>query len=284
MKRFFSILTLFCLFSWPVAGLAESAALAAALSGLKNVKGAYTFAIIGDNRSGDRVYKKVIHQMNLRKPLFVVNTGDVIPNPGNRKQWANFREISKEITIPYFLVAGNHDIDDKESQDVWRDEVDLPGNETHYSFVVGRDLFVILNSCEPGLDRKIAGQQLEWLGKILNLAKYERQFVFLHHPLFLSANADYSGKSMDKYPELRDSLHRLFVEKRVNAVFAGHEHTFWRAEKDGVDYIITGGAGAPLYGKDSFSHLMIVRVDGPRVSAKTIDRDGALRDEFAIGR
>ena len=45
--------------------------------------------------------------------------------------------------------------------------------------------------------------------------------------------------------------------------------------------MITGGAGAPLYSK--FNHFMIVDVDGKRIAAKIIDRDGALRDEFSLG-
>jgi hypothetical protein len=30
-------------------------------------------------------------------------------------------------------------------------------------------------------------------------------------------------------------------------VFMGHEHLYNHSRRDGVDYFITGGAGAPLY-------------------------------------
>lgn len=252
------------------------------LTRLAAVDGPFTFAVLGDNRSGDRVYDKVIHQMMARNPLFVINTGDVIPNAGNRDQWANFKKISKKITMPYFLTPGNHDIDDRESEDVWRDEVDLPGNETYYSFTVGKNLFVILNSCEPGKDRRIDGGQFEWLRGVLDSKKYAHQFIFLHHPPFMSKGSTYEGKSLDRYPELRDRLHSLFVEKRADAVFAGHEHTFKKIRRDGIAYIITGGAGAPVYGKESYNHVMILKVDGPHIDAKVIDRDGMLRDEFTL--
>lgn len=278
---------IFCLailFQFAVSGTAsaESAAIKRTLADLRGVTGPFTFAVLGDNRSGDRIYGKIIHQMMARNPLFAINTGDIIPHAGDREEWANFKKISEKITVPYFLTPGNHDIDDHESEDVWRDEVDLPGLETYYSFTVGKNLFVILNSCEPKKDRRIEGMQFEWLKKILDPDKYDHQFVFLHHPLFLPKNSTYEGKSLDRYPGLRDGLHGLFVERRVDAVFAGHEHTFRRAQKDGVTYIITGGAGAPLYGRESYNNVLIIKVDGPHIGTKVIDRDGMLRDEFTL--
>lgn len=215
-----------------------------------------------------------------REPMFVVNTGDLIPNAGDREEWRNFWRVSEPIDVPHFLTPGNHDIDSMESQDIWRDEVDLPGDETYYKFVVEDDLFVVLDTCEPEHDRKVAGRQLAWLRAVLNPSRYRHQFVFLHYPLFLWHGASHRGRSLDRYPELRDRLHRLFVRKGVDAVFAGHEHTYKRMEVDGIDYVVTGGAGAPLY--SGFSHFMIVRVKGQRVEVKVIDREGYLRDEYLI--
>lgn len=246
---------------------------------------AYTFAVIGDNRSGDRVYRKIATEVMRREPAFVVNTGDLIPHPGNRSQWANFHELSTIITVPYYLVPGNHDIDDHKSLQVWKEEVDLPGEETFYSFQRGRDLFVVLNSCDPENEKRIAGKQLAWLQKTLDPKRYDHQFIFLHHPLYLWESATHYGDSIDKYPQERDALHRLFVEKKVTAVFAGHEHTYRRMEKDGIAYVITGGAGAPLYEKRSkraFNNFVLVTVDGRRIRGQVIDRDGVTREEFLL--
>ncbi len=265
-----------------VAGVAhaESAQMKQSLKTLASHKGDYTFAVIGDNRSGDRVYKKIVAGTMARKPMFIMNTGDIIPHPGNRKQWAHFFELSKPIDVPYFLTPGNHDIDDAQSQQVWREVVDLPGKETYYSFVVGDDLFVVLNTCEPGHDRRIAGEQLKWLRRTLDAKRYEHQFVFLHHPLYLWKGASHYGSSLDRYPKQRDALHALFKKEKVDAVFAGHEHTYKRYPHDGVEYIVTGGAGAPLY--SGFNHFMFFEVAGPRVAVKVVDRKGYLRDEFLL--
>ncbi len=275
-----AVLAMVVIFAGDVS-LASSPKMKNSLKRLAAEDGPFEFAVIGDNRSGDNVYSKVVKQIQQRKPLFVMNTGDVIPTPGNRQQWKNFWSLSRGVPRPYFLIPGNHDINSLESQAVWRSEVDLPGNETYYSFTVGKNLFVVLNTCDPKHDRQIAGEQLAWLNRTLSSKKYEYQFVFLHHPLFLWREASHYGMSLDRYPKSRDRLHKLFVKKGVDVVFMGHEHTFKKQGKiGGVEYIITGGAGAPLY--SGFNNVVFVNVDGDIIKAKVVDRKGYLRDEFYI--
>lgn len=245
------------------------------------LKEPYTFVVLGDNRSGDRVYKKIVKLVVARNPDFIVNTGDVIPNPGNRNQWKNFWELSKPFKVPYFLVVGNHDVDDRKSEAVWKDEVNLPGNELYYSWTVGRSLFAVLNSCEVNNDKKITGMQLAWLKRTLDPDKYDHQFVFLHHPLYLRRGATHYGESLDEYPKERDALQALLIEKKADAVFAGHEHAYYKKKVDDLWHIITGGAGAPLY-RPAFNHFVFVKVDGPRIEIKVIDKEGVMRDEFML--
>lgn len=268
----------------PVLASAGVSSLKDDLARLRSVDGDYTFAVFGDNRSGDGIYEKVLSKAILRKPMFIVNTGDLIPNPGNRWEWKNFRRMSSGVTVPYFLTPGNHDINSYQSEAVWRDEVDFPGNETYYSFEVGEDLFVVLNTCEPDHDRKITGEQLGWLKKTLNQKRYRYQFVFLHHPLYLWEGATHHGFSLDRFPVFRDQLHKIFADNKVDAVFAGHEHTYRdQGKKDDVHYFVTGGAGAPKYGRDSFNNVVMVEVktDGV-IRVKVIDKEGYLRDEVFI--
>jgi predicted phosphodiesterase len=243
--------------------------------------GPFTFVVLGDNRSGDRIYQNLIAMAMSRRPDFVVNTGDLIVRPGNREQWKKFWQISSKIQVPYFAVVGNHDVDDKKSETVWKEEVDLPGSELYYSWVVGKSLFVVLDAYEPEHDLRIEARQLDWLTKTLDPKKYEHQFVFVHPPLYLNRGATNYGNSLDKYAEERDRLQRLFKEKKVDAVFMGHEHAYEKRLVDGVWHIITGGGGAPIYDK-SYCHFVIVNVDGPRVETKVIDKEGVMRDEFRI--
>ena len=67
-----------------------------------------------------------------RKPDFVVNTGDMIATPGISEDWAKFWEMSKPITVPYFLTVGNHDAHPKVplSEKTYKEQVDLPGTNS----------------------------------------------------------------------------------------------------------------------------------------------------------
>jgi predicted phosphodiesterase len=254
------------------------------LAGLERIHGAFTFIVLGDNRSGDAEYQKLIAMAVERKPAFIVNTGDQIPSPGDLKDWTAFREMSRIVAVPYFLTVGNHDVNDATTERIYKEQVDLPGNELYYSFIAGNSLFIVLDTYLTGEQKKIAGEQYQWLEAVLRGSKQRHLFVFLHHPLYPDREKGrHFGNCLDRYPEERDRLQALFARHRVAAVFAGHEHLYLRRTVDGVRHVITGGGGAPLYADDKdggFHHYVLVTVDGDRVSGEVVDITGKVRDRF----
>ncbi len=256
------------------------------LSALETIQGKFSFVVIGDNRSGDDLYKKLVAMIVARRPDFVVNTGDMIVHPGDKKEWASFWELSKPITVPYFLSVGNHDAHPKVplSEKTYREEVDQPGNELYYSFVAGNSLFIVLDSYLDDQEQKIIGQQYQWLLEVLEHAKQKHRFVFLHHPLYTDpGKGKHPHGGLDSHPEDRDRLEALLMKYRVTAVFAGHEHYYERRMVDGFPHIITGGGGAPMYAREEdggFNHFILVSVDGDKVNVEVIDINGKIRDRF----
>ncbi len=256
------------------------------LAALEQIRGRFTFIVLGDNRSGDDTYRKIVTMIVERKPDFVVNTGDMIAKPGDRDQWATFWEMSKPVTVPYFLSVGNHDVHANvpRSEKTYRDEVDLPGNKLYYSFTAGNSLFIVLDSCLEGQEKKITGEQLAWLEGVLASSRQKHKFVFLHHPLYTDlGKGHHAHDSLDKYPDRRDAVETLFVKYRVDAVFAGHEHYYQRRTVDGILHIIAGGGGAPVYDREEdggFFHIVRVTVDGDKVSGEAVDVNGKIRDRF----
>ncbi|MGE5751134.1 MAG: metallophosphoesterase family protein [Nitrospirota bacterium] len=248
----------------------------------------FNFVVLGDNRSGDDVYRNLISMAMEQKPDFIINTGDQIATPGSREQWANFWELSKVVTVPYFLTVGNHDAHPEVigSEHTYKEQVDLPGNELYYSFTAGNSLFIVLDSYIGGEEKKITGEQFKWLEGVLADSKEKHKFVFIHHPLYTDneqRRGKHVGSSLDKFPEDRDRLQALFVKRKVTMVFAGHEHFYLRKTVDGIPHVITGGGGAPLYAKDEdggFYHYIFVSVDGDKVNAEAVDINGKIRDKF----
>jgi len=256
------------------------------LAALENIQGKFTFVVMGDNRSGDAVYRRIVSMTMERKPDFVVNTGDLITTPGDKEEWAKFWEMSKPITVPYFLTVGNHDAYSKVplSEEIYKEQVDLPGNELYYSFNTGNCLFIVLDSNLDDQEKRITGEQYKWLEGVLIASSRKHKFVFMHHPLYTeTGKGRHAGSSLDKYPEDRDRLETLFVKNKVDVVFAGHEHMYQRKTVDGITHIITGGGGAPLYAKDEdggFYHFIVLLADGDNVRAEVVDINGKVRDRF----
>lgn len=260
------------------------------LAALEKLSSRFSFVVFGDNRAGDpscdAVYRKVVAAAMERKPDFVVNTGDLVNTPGKIEDWAKFWEMSKPITVPYFLTVGNHDIHPmvKGSEHLYKDQVDLPGNELYYSFRAGNSLFIVLDTNLDDAEKKITGEQLKWLEDVLSKGTQKHAFVFVHHPLFPDKHrGKHHGNSLDRYPKERDTLQALFVKNKVTMVFTGHEHLYLRKTVDTIPHVIAGGGGAPLYGKDDeggFHHFVVVTVDGDRVGAEVIDLNGKIRDSF----
>lgn len=269
---------------------AQDQSLQQRLAALEKLPSKFSFVVTGDNRAGDpaceAVYQKVIAAALMRHPDLVVNTGDQIYKPGNVEHWKRFWELSKNVTVPYFLTVGNHDahVQVAGSEDTFKAQVDLPGKEIYYSFVAGNSLFVVLDSYIKGEDKRITGEQYIWLEQVLTASKQRNKFVFVHHPLYPEAGkGKHHGNSLDRYPADRDRLQALFVKQKVTMVFLGHEHLYLRKTINGIPHIIAGGGGAPLYAPDEdggFHHYVLVTVDGDKVSGEVVDVNGNVRDKF----
>jgi 3',5'-cyclic AMP phosphodiesterase CpdA len=268
------------------AAAAQDQQIAQKLAALEKIRGKFTFIVLGDNRSGDDIYRKLVSLAMERKPDFVVNTGDVIVTPGNKKEWVKFWEMSRPISVPYFLTVGNHDAHPKVplSERTYKQQVDLPGNELYYSFVAGNSLVIVLDSFMDDQEKRIIGEQFKWLEAVLVNSTQKHKFVFLHHPLYTDpGKGHHAHDSMDRYPESRNMLEALLAKYKVDAVFAGHEHYYDRRTVDGFLHIVTGGGGAPIYDMEEyggFNHFVQVTVDGDKVSGEVVDVNGKVRDRF----
>ena len=222
---------------------------------------AFTFVVYGDRTGGDaegiKVLRQAVVDTNLLDPDLVMTVGDLVQGYNTRPAWMlqmnEFKAVMNELHMPWFPVAGNHDI-------YWRG----PGrpSEEHegdyeaffgplwYAFDHKDCRFIVLYTDEgdPKTSRRTFNEpasqrmseaQFSWLRTILETARTQRHvFVFMHHPRWRQ------GGYGDDWSKVHDIL---VAAGNVTAVFAGHVHQLRHdGAIDGIEYLSLATVGGHL--------------------------------------
>lgn len=245
----------------------------------------FEFVVIGDTRprfesESFRAFEGLIGRINSLKPSLVVNLGDLIYGYGplpKEHQWDKYQAVIGALQVPYYQLPGNHDTHSKAARRVYGRRF----GKFYQSFDHGNCHFVLLDNTENERWGYLGPAQLAWLRNDLKQAHPRPVFVFLHFPVWeperiTPAHHEFWLKT----------LHPLFKESNVRAVFGGHYHTYGPThEFDGIRYFITGGGGAelrPEYRKSGGSHhFMRVRLLGDNLDIRVVTEQGELSDAEA---
>jgi 3',5'-cyclic AMP phosphodiesterase CpdA len=242
----------------------------------------FEIVILGDNRNGYDTFSRIIQQINSLSPVFVIDNGDLVFG-GEPHKYRLFYETVSKLQVPLFTTLGNHDI-----RENGRPTYTKLFGPPYYSFDYRGIHFVFLDSSRGWAEKRaISEEQYQWLENDLKNAKSKRIFVISHIPptdprTYKDPNKlpDIPGiekenafeRMMDNYSQYK-SLNHGFPDKeeakrfesimskyKVETVFMSHIHSYFSYIKDGVHYIISGGAGAELLTKDSYYHYIRVKV------------------------
>jgi predicted phosphodiesterase len=214
------------------------------------------FAAIGDFGTDDERQRRVSDLVGSWGPDFIITAGD--NRYGNRSMdavigghycdWLNGVQggdlcSGKASSVNrFFPSAGNHDYRDGGGISEYTDYFTLPGvdiestntsgTELYYDFVQGPVHFFAIDSHGASKDT-----QKEWLEKTSVASASKWKIVFFHHAAYSSSSAHGSDSSMQWD----------FAAWGVDAVIAGHDHTYERIEHDGVLYFVNGLGGRSIY-------------------------------------
>ena len=205
-------------------------------------------AVYGDVRGGHDVHARLVAAMAGEAPDLVVSSGDLVMRGNDEADWQRFFAVTAPLlaTTPYYSVVGNHDVG--RAGDLGRRMTELfvfpsppgerPASAGWYSFDVAGVHFVMLDS---NLYEEAA--QKAWLEADLAAAKQAGAraiFAFTHDGPY--ARGIHGGSQV----AVKDYV-PLLAKAGVTLLFSGHDHIYQRGRHDGLDYIVTGGGGAPLY-------------------------------------
>ncbi len=260
----------------------------------------FSFISMADSRGSsngvnDTVLSNIVNRVVQEDAQFVLFPGDLVNGSSSAgtltSQLNHWRDIMDPIYdksgmygAKVYAGPGNHEIYTTTSETVWQSIFsDLPANgpsgETYmtYSFDYLNSHFVMLNTNRAGNNHTI---NYEWLADDLAGTTADHIFVFGHEPAY--PVGPHLRRSLDFYSDQRDAFWNLLVDNGVDMYFAGHEHLYNHTEIDGVHQVITGTAGAPIYGGygGDFYHYALITVNGLDVSVEIIDDDGITRDSF----
>jgi hypothetical protein len=242
----------------------------------------FRFQVYGDSRTDAAAHAAVVRAMRAVPADFLVNTGDMVHSGIEPRDWEELFSIENEMLRErcVFAAVGNHEIYRGDRQggvaflryfatiEQGRDRPHLYG-----SFRWSNTRFFLLNAMDTW-----TGEEREWLRAELDLARTEpgllHRIAVLHHGPFSS------GPHGPNKAFVAADIVGLMRDRKVDLVLAGHDHLYERGEGEGLKYLISGGAGAPLYERkskdphtqavESVHHFVEITVEGD--SIKTVAR------------
>jgi len=282
------------------------------------------FLVFGDSK-GSKHLKSVLKRADLLNPQFCLTTADLVNKGGGDIGVELYKDLDKDAgwffrKYPTWPTLGNHEVGGPKSntgQENYDSGVKNFGDffglkEPLYSFDYGNAKFIALDWIKASK----SPERIEWLENELKEARTKDMhiFVFKHRPYYTVGHKNYNdveGKST--------VVTELFTKYKVDAVFSGHDHIYYRTLRGGVNYIVSAGAGATIYdlkregdaidgdayygrtkdmdseefkfhpasGEESFFHksmffVVSVKVDGGKVTFEMIDAKGKTWDTFVF--
>jgi predicted phosphodiesterase len=270
-----------------------------------NEEGKFTFAVFSDLTGGERpgVFEVAVAQLNLLRPEFIVNVGDLIEggttdNDQLSREWQSFDQRAGIARAPVFYTGGNHDLTNPRMWEVWEERY----GRRYYHFLYKDTLFLVLDTEDnpPEFQRRISDIRDEAI-RIIDEQGWEAlpeteygKLIERKSGRISAQQAEYFREVIAQNPDVRWTfllMHKPAWERpneenfatmesalqgRPYTVFYGHVHSYLHEQRHGRDYVrlaTTGGVQNPA--KDmAIDHVTLVTVSGDTIDIANLRMSG----------
>ena len=199
------------------------------------------FLVFGDSK-GSKYFPDVLKRADSLNPDFCITTADLVNKGGGENGKIDYEKLDAMggwfmRKYPMWPTVGNHE--ESGGDDSIENFSNFFGmKKVMYSFTYGNAKFIALPWPKVIDDPK----KLKWLKKELKRAKGKHIFVYRHRPHYTLGSKPYNDVEGTE-----TEVTKLYDKYNVTAVFSGHDHIYYRTKRGKTNYIISAGAGAPIY-------------------------------------
>jgi hypothetical protein len=200
-----------------------------------------------------KVRKWLAERIGEERPEALLLTGDMPMMGASATDWENFQSETaawRDNHILQLPTTGNHEVYGGEKQGIVNYLANFPGIKGHryYSALLGNVEVVSLDCTQSSV---VTSPQAQWFAAQLDHLPAQVEFLLiLYHIPWM---ADRQSELFANLPSRDALVLRGILEARLSrmharvVVFNGHIHNYERFEREGVEYVISGGGGAEPY-------------------------------------
>jgi hypothetical protein len=253
-----------------------------------------TLAFVGDSRDGYDIWAALVAEMQARDPDLILFSGDAVTIGAVQLEWETFFTEAEPLfaTVPVISAHGNHDVNSIN----YYSQFAMPGDEENFAIDYGPMHLTVLNDTPLDVG-DLRGKIRDFLEADLEASQDAPWNILMHHRPIYSASTNHGSDTT-----LRDEWGPLIDQFAVDVVLSGHDHDYERTKPmrggapqpsaaDGTIYVVSGGAGASLYGNgtDTWTEYsekthsaVILELRPGSLDVTAFREDGSMIETFSI--
>lgn len=195
--------------------------------------------------------KRIIKEVNLLGPEFVVICGDIVDGYDYDKEYELVKKIFADFQVPTFIIPGNHDayyITIRKQRKILNQDGKVYYQKyiggLHYTVNYGNFKMLMINTFDKLPEKRtlisyqggISSSQFNFIeDQLLNWGKGQKN-LFIHHSIH---DKEWEEESWDK-------IYNLIKNYKVDYVFSGHEHQDRIIKEEATTFVWNTSAGGGM--------------------------------------